>query len=269
MFKEFVGSPTMPRIFAEGSTTSAPRDCEAWIRHIMKQKLTRLSRRYAWALKKYLRQGARAPVHPARGLGLRAVKLGLETLDVAKIHEATLASLEAASSRDGIIERAEIFFTEAVSPIEKTHHAAVKASADLSKVNKALDRRASDLAASNRSLKQSIMGRKTAEEALKKRRGRSKKLWEESRRLQKHLQQLTHQILAAHENKRKQISHELQDEIAQTLLGINVRMLTLKREAAAGTERFKKDIASTQRLVDNSITSIKRFAREFGNHHEA
>jgi signal transduction histidine kinase len=235
----------------------------------MKKKLTRLSRRYALALKKYLRQGPRATVHPARGLGLQAVKLGLETLDVAKIHEATLAALEAASSRNGIIERAEIFFTETVSPIEKTHHAAVKASADLSHANKALDRRVHDLAASNRSLKQSIVRRKTAEDALRKRQGRSKKLLGESRRLQMHLQQLTHQILAAHENKRKRISHELQNEIAQTLLGINIRMLTLKREAAAGTEKFKKDIASTQRLVDNSITSIKRFAREFGKHHEA
>lgn len=235
----------------------------------MKQKLTGLSRRYAWALKKYLRQGARGTVHPARGLGIEAVKLGLETLDVAKIHEATLATLEASSSRDGIIKRAEIFFTEAVSPIEKTHHAAVKASAHLSQVNRALDRRMVDLAASNRSLKQSIVRRKTAEEALRKRGGRSKELLEESRRLQKHLQHLAHQILAAQENKRRQISHELQDEIAQTLLGINVRMVTLKREAAAGTERFKKDIASTQRLVDKSVKAIKRFAREFGKHYEA
>jgi signal transduction histidine kinase len=235
----------------------------------MKQKLTGLSRRYALALKKYLRQSPWATVHPAQELGLQAVKLGLETLDVAKIHEATLATLEASSSRDGIIKRAEIFFTEAVSPIEKTHHAALKASADLSQVNKALDRRTLDLAASNRSLKASIVRRKTAEEALKKRGGHSKKLLEESRRLQKHLQHLTHQILAAQENKRRQISHELQDEIAQTLLGINVRMLTLKKEAAAGTERFKKDIASTQRLVDKSVKAIKRFAREFGRHHEA
>jgi signal transduction histidine kinase len=235
----------------------------------MKQNLSRLSRRYAGALKRYLRQGSRATVRPARGLGLQAVRLGLETLDVAKIHEATLATLEASSSRDGIIERAEIFFTEAVSPIEKTHHAARKASADLSQVNKALDRRALDLAASNRSLKQSIVRRKTAEEALRRREVRSKKLLEESRRLQKHLQHLTHELLAAQEDKRKRISRDLQNEIAQTLLGINVRMLTLKRETAAGTERFKKDIASTQRLVDNSIKSIKQFAREFGKHHEA
>lgn len=234
----------------------------------MKQELTGLSRRYALALKKYLRQGPRATVHPARRLGLQAVKLGLETLDVAKVHETTLAGLEGSGSRDGIIKRAEIFFTEAVSPIEKTHHAAIKANADLSQVNETLDRRAFDLIATNRSLKQNIVRRKTAEEALKKRGERSKKLLEESRRLQRHLQHLTHQMLAAQENKRRQISHELQDEIAQTLLGINVRMLTLKREAAAGTERVKKDIASTQRLVDKSIISIKRFAREFGKYHE-
>lgn len=255
--------------FEDGLTNNAVPRREARIRHIMKQKLTRLSRRYAWALKKYLRQGRRATLLPARGLGVQAVRLGLETLDVAQIHEATLATFEASSSRDGVIKRAEMFFTEAVSAIEKTHHAAVKASADLSQVNEALDRRTLDLAASNRSLKQSIIRRKAMEEALKKREGHSKKLLDESRRLQKHLQHLTHQILATQENKRRQISHELQDEIAQTLLGINVRMLTLKREAAAGTESFKKDIASTQRLVDKSITSIKRFAREFGKYHEA
>lgn len=255
--------------FEDGSTNEALPRREARIHHIMKEKLTRLSRRYALALRKYLRQGRGATVYPARGLGVQAVKLGLETLDVAKIHATTLSTLEASSSRDGVIKRAEMFFTEAVSPIEKTHHAAIKASADLSEVNEALDRRTLDLAASNRSLKQSIVRRKTAEEALKKREGHSKKLLDESRRLQKHLQHLTHQILAAQENKRRQISHELQDEIAQTLLGINVRMLTLKREAAAGTESFKKDIASTQRLVDKSVRSIKRFAREFGKDHEA
>ena len=127
----------------------------------MKQKLIRLSRRYAWALKKYLMQGRRATLGPARGLGRQAVKLGLETLDVAKIHEETLAKLEAASSRDGIIERAEFFFTEALIPIEKTHSAALKANADLSQVNQALDRRTLDLAVSNRSLKQTIVRRKT------------------------------------------------------------------------------------------------------------
>jgi signal transduction histidine kinase len=207
-------------------------------------------------------------LQPARGLGRQAVAIGLETLDVVRIHEGALATLEASSSRDGIIERAEIFFTEAITPIEKTHHAALKANVRLSRLNKMLGRRTVDLAASNRSLKQGIVQRQTVEEALKKSGGRAKKLLEESRRLQKHLQHLTHQILTAQEDKRKKISRDLQDEIAQTLLGINVRLLSLKTEAAANAKGFKKDIASTQRLVDKSVKSIKRFAREFGKPHE-
>ena len=94
---------------------------------IMKRKLSRLSRRYASALRKHLTQGPQASLQPARGLGRQAVSLGLETLDVARIHEGALATLEASSSRDGLIKRAEIFFTEAITPIEKTHRAALKA----------------------------------------------------------------------------------------------------------------------------------------------
>ena len=46
----------------------------------MKRKLTQLSRRYASALRTHLKQGRRASLQPARGLGHEAVSLGLETL---------------------------------------------------------------------------------------------------------------------------------------------------------------------------------------------
>ena len=234
----------------------------------MKRKLIKLSRRYQAALQKHLTQGPQASLQPARQLGRQAVRLGLETLDVARIHEGALAALEASSSRDGIIKRAEIFFAEAVTPIEKTHHAALNAATRLNQVNKTLDRRTVDLAASNRSLKQSIVHRETVEKALKKSEGHSKKLLEESRRLQKHLRHLTHRILSAQEGKRRKISRELQDEIAQILLGINVRLLTLRQEAAINAAGLQKEIAGTRRLVDKSMKSIKRFAREFGKYHE-
>jgi signal transduction histidine kinase len=235
----------------------------------MKRKLIGLSQRYGASLREHLKQGPRASLRPARGLGRQAVAVGLETLDLARIHAEALATLEASSSRDGIIERAEIFFTEAITPIEETHRAALKANVRLSQLKKRLGRRTMDLAASNRSLKQRIAQRKTVEEALKKREEHSQKLLKEALALQHHLQHLTHQILSAQEDKRKVISHELQDEIAQTLLGINVRLLTLKKEAAVNANSLQKEIASTQRLVDMSVKSIDRFAREFGKHHEA
>jgi len=220
-------------------------------------------------LRKHLKHGPKASLLQARKLGRHAVRLGLETLDMARIHEEALVTLEASSSRDGILKRAEVFFTEALTPIEKTHRAALASTARLNQVNKALGRRTANLAAANRSVKQSIVRRKNVEAALKRSGGHSRRLLEEARQLQKHLQRLTHQILSAQENKRKKISRDLQDEIAQTLIGINVRMLTLKKEAAVNAKGFKKDIASTQQLVDKSIKSINRFAREFGRHHEA
>ena len=233
----------------------------------MKRKLTGLSQRYVTALRKHLRQGPQANLQPAHDFGCEAAALDLETLDVARIHDDALATLEASSSKDGIIERAGTFFAEAITPIEKTHHAALKTNVRLKQLSKKLGRRTVDLAASNRSLKQGIVQRKTAQRALKKSGEHSRKLLKESRRLQKHLQRLTHRILSAQEDKRKKISRDLHDEIAQTLLGINVRMLTLKKATAINTSNLKKEIASTQRLVDKSVKSIKRFAREFGIHH--
>jgi signal transduction histidine kinase len=233
----------------------------------MKRKLTALSQRYVAALRTHLRQGPRASLQPAHDLGRQAAALDLETLDVARIHDEALATLEVSSSRNGFIKRAEIFFAEAITPIEETHRAALKANVRLSRLSQKLGRRTVDLAASHRSLKQDIVQRKTMEQALKKSGEHTKKLLKESRDLQKHLQRLTHQILSAQEDKRKRISRDLHDEIAQTLLGINVRLLTLKKEAAIDAGGLKKEIASTQRLVDKSVKSIKRFAREFGIHH--
>jgi signal transduction histidine kinase len=234
----------------------------------MKRKLNAMSQQYVTALKKHLKQGTQGSMQAARTLGRQAVTIGLETLDVARIHDGALAMLEAASSKDGIIERASIFFNEAITPIEKTHQAALKATARLSELNQTLGRRTMDLTASNRSLKQGIARRKSVEMALKKSQEHSKKILEESHRLQKHLQRLTHRILSAQENKRKKISHDLQDEIGQTLLGINVRLLTLRKESSRNTEGLQKEIASTQRLVNKSVESIKGFARAFAKSHE-
>jgi signal transduction histidine kinase len=235
----------------------------------MKRKLSILSGRYLAALRKHLKQSPQASLEPARGLGRQAVAIGLETLDLARIHERALTALEASASKDGFIERADVFFTETITPIEEKHRAAQKASGRLSQLSETLGQRTVDLAASNRSLKQGIAQRKAVEATLKKSGEHYKKLLEESLALQKHLQYLTHEILAAQEDNRKKLSHDLQDEIAQTLLGINVRLLTVKKAAGDQDKALQKKIANTQRLVDVSVKRVEQFAREVGKHHEA
>ena len=107
------------------------------------------------------------------------------------------------------------------------------------------------------------MRRQSVEAALKLSGKNYAKLLRESLQLQESLRQLTHQVLAAQEEERRQISHKLQDEIAQTLLGINVRLIALKKESRTNTRGIKEEIASTQKLVSKSARSVRRVAREF------
>jgi signal transduction histidine kinase len=234
----------------------------------MKRNVTKLSRGYAAALRKHLKQGRGASLLSARRLGRQAVASGLETLDLARIHEVALATLvlpkHSSSTEDGVIKRAELFFIEAITPIEKTHRAARATSGDLNRLTKTLGRRTVELAASGRHLRRGIVQRKAAEEALKNSGKHRTGLLEQSRLLQEHLRHLTYQILLAQEDKRTKISRELHDEIAQTLLGINVRLVTLKREATVNSKGLKKEIANTRRLVEKSRKTLRRFVGELG-----
>jgi signal transduction histidine kinase len=231
----------------------------------MNRKCIELSARYLAALRKHLKPGVRANLLPALKLGRQAVALGLETLELARIHERTLATLEPPGGKDGLAKRAEVFFAEAVTPIVETHRAARQSKVELNRLNQILNRRTVELAATNVQLERGIIRRKKVEAALKKSGEHYTKLLKDSLQLQESLRQLTHQVLATQEDERRKISRELQNEVAQTLLGINVRLLSLKQEARTNTTGLKNEIASTQRLVAESAKSVRRAAREFKN----
>jgi len=231
----------------------------------MKQKLTGLSLRYAAALRNHLAQRDGEGLPAALALGRRAVACGLETLELARMHEQALATVELSHRKKGQLKRAEIFFSEAMTPIVETHRAAREGKIVLNRLNDMLGRRTMELAASNRQLQRGIVQRKTVEAALKKSGEHYSKLLKKSLQLQEGLRQLTHQVLVAQENERKQISSELQDEIGQTLLGINVRLISLKQEAHGNSKDLRKEIASTRHLVAKSAKSVRRAARQFQN----
>jgi len=232
----------------------------------MKRKLYNVSRRYQAALRTHLKQGQQANLKAARGLGSQALAAGLQTLELAKLHEQTLVAEVLAdcpaSKRDALIKRAGIFFAAAITPIEKTHRSTREATANLKKFVEMLSRRTVELAASNLELSLEIAQRKTVEEALQKSERHYSQLLEQSDRLQEQLRQLSRQILSAQEDERKKISRELHDVIAQTLTGINVRLATLKKEAVLNTKGLDRNIAHTQRLVEKSVNIVHQFARE-------
>jgi signal transduction histidine kinase len=231
----------------------------------MKQKLIKFSQNYAAALRKQLKQGPHASLQPALEVGRAAVAIGVETLELARIHEQALATLELASTKNGFTKLARIFFTEANTPIVETHRAAQQSKIHLHRMKETLGERTEELAAKNRELQRGVTRRKVMQEAAETNGRHYKKCLEESLELQKRLRQLTHRVLTAQEDERKSISHELHDEIAQTLLGINVRLLSLKQEARLNHKGFKSEIAGTQRLVVKSVKSVRRVARELGD----
>jgi len=231
----------------------------------MKQKnLTRLSQQYETALEKLLKQGPGGTLRPALKLGHAAVAIGVDTLELARIHNQAMDVLGLTGVKNAFAKLAKIFFTEANAPIEATHLAAQQGKASLSQSQAALGQRTEELAASNRELQRGIIQRKTMAAKAAKNGEHYEKNLKESLLLQKRLRLLTHRVMLAQEDERTHISHELQDEIAQTLLGINVRLLSLKEHARNNTKGFKAEIASTQRLVLQSAKSVRRVAREIG-----
>jgi signal transduction histidine kinase len=230
----------------------------------MKKNRIEFPQRYAAALQKQLKQGPQSSLQPALALGREAVALGLETLDLARIHEQALVTLGLSAVKNGFTKLAGMFFTEANRLIEETHHAARQTQAHLSQVMATLGRRTEELAVCNRQLQKSADRRKVMEDDYAKRGKLHRKSLEESLELQRRLRLLTHQVMEAQENERKKISRELQDEIAQTLLGINVRLLSLKNEAQSNSKGFKKEIASTQRLLVKSARSVRQVGRQIG-----
>jgi signal transduction histidine kinase len=232
----------------------------------MKRKLFNFTRQYQAALRTHLQQGPHAPLEPAKGLGSKALTAGMQTLDLAKLHEQTLVSgvlpEHPASERAALIRQAGTFFALAVMPLEDKPQKLRAVQPQFSKLIETLSERTVELAASNLELSQEINQRKVAEKALKKSERHHAQLLEQSDRLQEQLRRLSRQVLSAQEDERKKISRELHDVIAQTLTGINLRLATLKTEALTDVKGLQDRISSTQRLVEHSVDIVHRFARE-------
>jgi signal transduction histidine kinase len=226
----------------------------------------RFSSRYKAALLTYLKQPPRARWQSPHGMAQQAAQAGLQTVDLAKLHEQILVTQvlpgRPAGARAALIKQAGAFFTEAFIPSEKIRSGSLGPASRLNQIVEALSQRTVELAASNQELKAEINQRKVVEEALIKSENHYSQLLEKSERLQEQFRHLSRQILSAQEEERKEISRELHDVIAQTLTGINVRLAALKKEAALNTNGLERNIDRTQRLVEKSVDIVHQFARQ-------
>lgn len=234
----------------------------------MNTKSGRLADRYLVALRTHLAQDPQANLAPADELGRQAMRMGLEFLDVAEIHELALVALmppghaPGNGNGNGTIQRAGMFFRQALTPLATAASAARQASLHLKQPDATPHPRAAELTAARQRLQQETVRRKAAEAAFKKSQQRCRQLSVQSLVLHEQRRRLSREILMAQEEERKHISRELHDEISQILTGINVRLAALKIAATANTGNINKKITSTQRLVEKSVAAVHQFARE-------
>jgi signal transduction histidine kinase len=125
-----------------------------------------------------------------------------------------------------------------------------------------VEQRLEKLAASNQRLAREVVRRRTAETALRKSERHQRKMLADAERVQVQMRDLSRRLLIAQEEERSHISRELHDDVLQTLVGINVHLETLGREAEIDLVRLRKRIAGAQSIVADSVRAVHRFARE-------
>jgi signal transduction histidine kinase len=234
---------------------------------LIKNVRQRLAARYLTGLRAHLGKNHRGnDGDDAQDLGRAAVAAGLAPLDLAIMHEKAVATLAAshdfADGRNGFFKRKGYFFTQALIPLEAAHRVTRETNRELQQRNKTLRLLTLALSRGNRRLQREIVRRQAGEAALKNGHKQYRTLFLESQVMQKKLRQLTRQIISAQEDERKMISRELHDDVVQTLVGINVELSALSKGASVGLSAMKAKIARTQRLVENSVNAVHRFARE-------
>lgn len=232
------------------------------------------SQHYQAALHRHLQTRTAACLETAQQLGRGAVILGMETLDVARIHELALAALTAGNGSPGIsptpAKRASRFFAEVIIPIERTHGPARKVDAKVTQVTQSLRRRTKEATDSTRRLEKGVARRQTAETALKTSVRNRTGLLAEAERLRLQLQKLKLRILSAQEHERDITGQHLRDDVAQMLLAIQIHLLALDGACQANDANLKNVIAETQRIMKDFLGTIHRIAPlTKGRHHEA
>jgi len=225
-----------------------------------------LAQRYLRGLNAHLHQKGHVNGDRAQGLGRAAVAAGLAPMDLAVMHEKAVGTIAASQDfsdhRNGWLKRKAYFFTQALIPLEADQEAARRSHSDLQERNATLRLHTLALTGANRDLQREVVRRKAAEKQIRKGKEHYQSLFLDSQVMQKKLRKLTHQIILAQEDERKEISRELHDEVVQTLVGINVELAGLGRGATVGVQTLKAKIAHTQKLVENSVNAVHQFARE-------
>ena len=197
----------------------------------MNSRLRRLTRQYSATLHGYLALQQETVLQQAYELGRKAIARGLGVLDMARVHQQALTACLlpplSAEEKTRALKAAESFFMETLSPFEATQRGFREANLRLQQLNDVLEHRSAELDAMNRDL-----------------------------------HDLSDQLLHVQEEERKRISRELHDEVGQALTAISMNLALCQRNGALDVKLRRQKLADTQGLLEQTMETVHRFARE-------
>lgn len=226
------------------------------------------TKRYLEALRTTLETRRPRLAATAKNIGREAARERCSARNLAQMHEAAWAALAprqaSAPLPDTAAQRANRFFVAVMLAFAAASPARPPRSPGDARPSPAemLRRRAAELNRCRRRLDRETGRRETSEKAARQGEERYQRLLTQSKFMQSKLRSFAHQLLSAQEQERREISRELHDEVVQTLVGINVELAALSKAASMGTRAFKLKIASTQQLVEKSVSAVHQFARD-------
>ncbi len=195
----------------------------------MNSRADALSLQYAAALRAFLAHQQETLLQQAYDLGREAIENGLGVLDMAGIHHEALTTCLSqplsSAEQTRVMNAAETFFMEALSPFEAAHRGFREANLTLCQLNAELERRGAELAATNRDL-----------------------------------HELSSEIIHVQEEERKRISRELHDEIGQALTLLSLNLSTLKTNG--GPQFVSPKLADMHDRLTKTMDTVHGFARE-------
>ncbi len=118
--------------------------------------------------------------------------------------------------------------------------------------------RISSLRSDNLKLRREIGMRAKIAAGLRTKGRRVERALNDSKILQRDLRELAQQAMRAQEDQRLRFSHELHDDIGQTLLGLHVKLLALRSETRQAKYSITGSIINTQQIIKEFARSLSK-----------
>lgn len=203
----------------------------------------------------------------ARELGIAGAADGASVIEIARMHEAAL--MAAARGKDGrltreTVKRAQKFFLAVLKPMEaRATQARAEASSPEQREQRVKNSKAA-LADSEKNAQRQTGLRRSSEEALRQKRLRFERALNETDALEGDLRRLARRTMAAMERERGEFSRLLQDEVAQSLIGIKLRLAHLEEKRSDEAEKMLSDISVARSAVKKTASIMEAAIKEMG-----